>query len=165
MKKNITIVTAAVLLMGMIVTAYAAYAGNPVNPAPKSRALDIQANITFFYYKDLAGAAGFYENLLGLQLVLDYGFARAYRVSRSSFLCLVDETEGMHKTTEPKAVTLSFISPEVDGWYHYLKAKGVKMHSPLRSSTRLISPPKIPPVPGPKSWGSRAISSGCTIRI
>jgi hypothetical protein len=25
----------------------------------------------------------------------------------------------------------------VDGWYQYLKAKGAKMHSPLRSSTRL----------------------------
>jgi len=134
MKKSTIIITAAVLLMGMIVTGYA---GDLTNPAAKPPGLDIQANMTFFYYKDLAGAADFYENLLGLQLVLDYGFARGYRISKTSFICLVDETKGMHKTTEPKTATLSFISREVDGWYHYLKAKGVKMHSPLRNSTRL----------------------------
>jgi catechol 2,3-dioxygenase-like lactoylglutathione lyase family enzyme len=141
MKKNIIIITAAVLLIGMIVTGYATngspVSGLTINPVSKPRGLDIKANITFFYYKNLAGAADFYENVMGLQLVLDYGFAKAYRVSKTSFLCLVDETKGMHKTTEPKAVTLSFISREVDGWYRYLKAKGVKMHSPLKNSTRL----------------------------
>lgn len=134
MRKNIIIITAAVLLMGMIVTGDAA---DPVNSTAKHRGLDIQANMTFFYYKDLAGAADFYENLLGLQLVLDYGFARAYRVSKTSFICLVDETKGMHKTSEPKTATLSFITGEVDGWYNYLKAKGVKLRSPVRSSTRI----------------------------
>lgn len=89
----------------------------------------------FFYYKDLAKAKNFYKNILGLRPVLDYGFAKAYQISQTSFVCLVDETGGMHKTSEPKTVTLSFITQEVDAWYKYLKAKGVKMHSPLKGSS------------------------------
>jgi catechol 2,3-dioxygenase-like lactoylglutathione lyase family enzyme len=105
--------------------------------AVNRRDLHIQANMVFLYYKNLPGAINFYENVLGLTPVLDYGFAKAYRISKSSFVCLVDETKGMHKTSEPKTVTLSFITGEVDAWYKYLTAKGVKIHSPLKSSTRI----------------------------
>lgn len=99
--------------------------------------LHIQANMVFLYYKNLPAAIDFYEKVLGLMPVLDYGFAKAFRISKSSFVCLVDETKGMHKTSEPKTVTLSFITGEVDAWYKYLKTKGVKIHSPLKSSTRI----------------------------
>jgi len=97
--------------------------------------LDIQANMAFFYYKNLPEAVDFYENILGLRLVLDYGFAKAYQISQTSFVCLVDETKGMHNTSEPKTVTLSLITQEIDAWYDYLNSKGVKIHSPLGDET------------------------------
>lgn len=94
----------------------------------------INANMAFLYYKDMDKAINFYENVLGLEEVLDYGFAKAYRISTSSFVCLVDETGGMHKTTEPKTVTLSFITNEIEEWYEYLKSKEVEIRNPLGSS-------------------------------
>jgi len=67
----------------------------------------IQANLVFFYYPDLREAENFYGDILGLEKVLDYGFARIFRVSPSTFIGLVDETKGMHDPSEPKSVTLA----------------------------------------------------------
>jgi len=103
---------------------------------PMYKKLGIEANIVFFYYKDLDGAKRFYEDIIGLQGVLDYGFAKVYRISRTSYVGLVDESEGMHRATEPKSVTLSFITQEIDEWYNYLVEQGVEMRGPIGSSTR-----------------------------
>jgi predicted enzyme related to lactoylglutathione lyase len=100
-------------------------------PAPK-----IAANLVFFYYRDLAAAQRFYEETLGLERVLDYGFASIHRVGPTSFLGLVDEKRGMHKADEPKTVTLSFVTGEVDGWYDHLVSRGVTIRNPLRDATR-----------------------------
>lgn len=98
---------------------------------------NIKANMIFFYYKNLDKAVEFYEKILGLPEILDYGFAKAFQLSQTSYLCLVDEIKGMHRASEPKTVTLSIITQEVDGWYQYLKEAGVKIHSPLSESSRL----------------------------
>jgi len=102
----------------------------------KSEDLDIQANMVFFYYSDLVEAEQFYEHVLGFKKVLDYGFAKILRISRTSFIGLVDETKGMHKPDEPKTVTLSFVTDEIDGWYRYLQEQGVKMRGELGDATR-----------------------------
>jgi predicted enzyme related to lactoylglutathione lyase len=102
-----------------------------VRPAPK-----IAANLVFFYYRDLGAAQRFYEDTLGLERVLDYGFASIHRVGPTSYLGLVDETRGMHRATEPKTVTLSFITEEVDGWHEHLVARGVPIRNALRDATR-----------------------------
>jgi len=98
--------------------------------------LDIQANLVFLYYKDLAKSQDFYENVLGLDLAADYGFAKIYQISQTSFVGLVDEKEGMHKSSEPKTVTLSFVTEQIDEWYHYLKDQGVEMRGPVKNATR-----------------------------
>ncbi len=146
MKKITIFITTAFLIIGLMTNLLADTPAKPISgpatqpatqPTPQTKALNITANISFFYYKNLPGAVDFYQKVMGLQCVLDYGFAKAYRLSESSFLCLVDEAKGMHKTTEPKSVALSFISTEVDGWYKYLTAKGVKMRSKIGNSKRL----------------------------
>lgn len=101
-----------------------------------SRNLDIKANHVFLYYKNLAKGQEFYEETLGLKCVLDYGFASIHQISPTSYIGLVDETSGIHKATEPKTVTLSFITEEIDAWYQYLTGKDVPMHHPLRNATR-----------------------------
>lgn len=103
----------------------------------KSEVLNIQANLVFFYYPDLEEAENFYGNLLGFEKVLDYGFARIFRISPSTFIGLVDETKGMHDPSEPKSVTLSFATNEIDQWYRYLSDQGVLMHRPLSDSLRI----------------------------
>ena len=98
--------------------------------------LKINANHLFLYYQDLTRAQEFYEVTLGLKRVLDYGFASIHQVSPTSFVGLVDEARGMHKSSEPKSVTLSFITEEIDEWYQYLDVQGVGMHRPLADATR-----------------------------
>ena len=100
------------------------------------RDLSIQANLVFFYYKNLEAAQRFYEDVIGLEMVLDYGFAKLYRISPTSYIGLVDEQKGMHSSDEPKTVTLSFVTEEIDEWYHYLVEQGVEMRGPLKDATR-----------------------------
>ena len=111
--------------------------GEKNKPAKNYGQHTIKANMIFFYYKNLDKAVAFYEKIMGLPEVLDYGFAKAFQLSQTSYLCLVDESKGMHRASEPKTVTLSIITQEVDGWYQYLKEAGVKIHSPLSESSRL----------------------------
>lgn len=96
----------------------------------------IKATNVFLYFQDLANAQVFYERTLGLRRILDYGFASIHQISATSYVGLVDETKGMHHATEPKTVTLSFITKEIDGWYQYLTGKDVTMHRPLKNATR-----------------------------
>jgi catechol 2,3-dioxygenase-like lactoylglutathione lyase family enzyme len=103
----------------------------------QSEALTIQANLVFFYYPDLEEAEKFYGSLLGFEKVLDYGFAKIFRLSPSTFIGLVDETKGMHDPSEPKSVTLSFVTNEVDRWFRYLTDQGVQIHRPLSDSSRI----------------------------
>lgn len=99
--------------------------------------LGIQANMLFFYYQHLDAAEKFYCDILGLEVVVDYGFAKVLKVSKTLYLGLVDETEGMHRASEPKTVTLSTVTAEIDEWYEYLLNRGVPMHRPLGDSSRL----------------------------
>ena len=47
--------------------------------------------ITFLYYKDFSYGVDFLEGVLELELVMDQGFARVYRVNEKSFLGIVQE--------------------------------------------------------------------------
>jgi hypothetical protein len=60
--------------------------------------LNVQANLVFLYYKDLASAQDFYENTLGLEMVLDYGFAKLFRISLTTYVGLVNDFSIFHKT-------------------------------------------------------------------
>lgn len=103
---------------------------------PSSANLNVTANHIFLYFRDLSGAQDFYEGTLGLKRVLDYGFASIHQVSPTTYVGLVDEKRGMHQSTLPKTVTLSFITREIDDWYGYLDGKGVEMHRALVDAAR-----------------------------
>lgn len=86
----------------------------------------IASQITFLYYKDLALAQQFYEEIMGFALAEDQGWAKIYRVSGNAFVGLVDEKRGSLKVQENSAVMLTLVSDDVRGWYDYLQGKGVK---------------------------------------
>jgi catechol 2,3-dioxygenase-like lactoylglutathione lyase family enzyme len=96
----------------------------------------LQANNVFFYYRDVEAAARFYQDVIGLERVADWGFAKMFRVSPTFLLTLVDEQHGMHRSTEPKSVTLSFVTQEIDAWFEYLTAAGAPMRGPIRDASR-----------------------------
>ncbi len=93
---------------------------------------DIQATNAFYYYADVEAAHAFYSEVLGLETVVDYGFAKILRVARGSYLTVVDAAEGMHSADEPKSVTLAIVTEQVQGWYDHLTSKGVPIRNEYR---------------------------------
>ncbi|MBT8221383.1 MAG: VOC family protein [Bacteroidia bacterium] len=96
----------------------------PDNKVPEN--LGFHSSITWLYYKDILGMQNFVEDVMGLEMVADQGWTKIYKVSDTGFLGLVDERRGMHKFTEDKAVTVSFILEDLDGWFDY-----VQKHQPF----------------------------------
>jgi catechol 2,3-dioxygenase-like lactoylglutathione lyase family enzyme len=127
------------MLRSILATALlAAFAGSAGLQAQASRpaSLGLEANITFLYYRDIPRAQRFYEDVLGLTLTVDQGYSKIYRVSPTSYVGLVDESRGLHRASEAKPVTLSFVSAQVDEWYAYLRGRGVEMVHELANGTR-----------------------------
>ena len=79
--------------------------------------LGIQATVLWLYYVDVPGAQAFYEQAMGLPLMVDQGWAKMYPLSGTGFLGLVDAERGLHKATEQKGVTVSFFVDDVDRWF------------------------------------------------
>lgn len=92
--------------------------------------LGFKATVTWFYYKDMEGMQRFYEDVLGFDLIVDQGWAKIYPVGPTGYFGLVDEQRGMHSFTEDKAVTMSFFTADIDGWYAYLSTNdAIEMRS------------------------------------
>ena len=99
-------------------------AGNAAVRAPKSalpEGLGFTSTITWLYYKDMVAVQAFYDEVMGLRQVVDQGWAKVYQGSRTGFVGLVDERRGMNRSTEKKAVNVSFIIDDLDGWFAYVK--------------------------------------------
>ena len=86
-----------------------------------SKRLSFHGAITWLYYRDMLAMQDFVENTFGLELVADQGWTKIYRATDTGFIGLVDERRGMHKFTEEKGVTVSFILEDLEGWYEYVK--------------------------------------------
>jgi catechol 2,3-dioxygenase-like lactoylglutathione lyase family enzyme len=94
---------------------------NTITAAKLPNGLGFKATITWLYYKDMVAMENFYQEVLGLTRVADQGWAKIYRGSESGYVGLVDERRGMYSFTEKKAVNVSFILDDLDGWFKYVK--------------------------------------------
>ena len=72
-----------------------------------------------------------HEEVLGLRQVVDQGWAKIYQGSKTGHVGLVDERRGMNRWTEKKAVNVSFLIDDLDGWFAAVKARGL---FPLRGT-------------------------------
>ena len=95
-------------------------------PAPAKLA------ITFFYFRDLAAAVRFYEDVLRLPLVIDQGWSRIYRVAGGAHVGLVDAARGAHRASDEKPVQLCLRVPDVADWHAWADAHGVDNLTPIR---------------------------------
>ncbi len=95
--------------------------------SPNQAPPDIIATNAFYYYADVDVAWEFYSDTLGLETVVDYGFAKILRLADASYLTLVQADSGMHSTAEPKTVTLNLVTDTLKPWYDHLAAKDVAM--------------------------------------
>lgn len=103
----------------------------PLGPMPGTRPpeLRVHATVLWLYYDELAPLEAFYEQLLGTELLVDQGWAKVYPVSRTGYIGLVDASRGLHAATTDKAVTLSFMTSDIDGWLERARALGVELRS------------------------------------
>ena len=89
--------------------------------------------VAFIYTRDLNKASAFLTHKLGLRLVLDQGgLCHIYQVAPGAFLGVCTNRE---PPPEP-GVTYSFVTPDVDGLYETLKARGVEFEAAPRLSER-----------------------------
>ncbi len=80
--------------------------------------------VTFHPVADLERSDAFYRGVLGLELVLDQGTCRVYRVCGSGFLG-VCAREGAQPS---EGVILTLVSQDPDAWGSYLEGVGVTLH-------------------------------------
>lgn len=91
--------------------------------------LDFDQQVTFLYVKDLDRSERFYGGTLGLELVLNQGLARIYRIGAgNAFLgiCLSSAVQQAPPADRaPLGVIVTFVTDDVDGAHAELIAAGV----------------------------------------
>lgn len=90
----------------------------------------IDSSITFFYTQDLDTSAQFYEDVLELELWLDQGSCRIYRVSGDSYLGLCHRGRTTFSTDKQSNVIFTLVTQQVDEWFNYLQQRGVEFEKP-----------------------------------
>jgi len=100
-----------------------------------------KSSITWFYYDGLTEAATFYGKTLGLEQVLDAGWAQIYRIPGNAFVGLVDASagKGTCQTQETNAVLLTFVVDDVPAWFEKLQSAG----EPLRGEITVMEDVQI----------------------
>ncbi len=78
--------------------------------------------ITFLYTKDLKATSQFYEEYLGLELVLDQGECRIVKVRDCSYIGYCERCVPEEKT----GLILTLVTENVDEWYKRLSDFGVE---------------------------------------
>ena len=91
--------------------------------------LSFDQQVTFLYVQDLARSERFYRDTLGLEMVLNQGSARIFRIgSGNAFLgiCLSSAVQQAPSPDRaPLGVIVTFVTDDVDGAYATLCAAGV----------------------------------------
>lgn len=88
---------------------------------------DIHQQVTFLRTGDLEATIHFYENILGLPLVLDQGTCRIYQAAPNAFLGFCTHLEA---PSAPQGVIVTFVTDDVDGWHAYLVRRNVPIEKP-----------------------------------
>lgn len=94
----------------------------------KHEAPPITAGVPFFYYTDLREAVDWYQNKLGLEVLVDKEWVVIFRLNEASYLGLVNATGGSLVPTENKGALLSIETQDLEGWWDRLKdIEGINM--------------------------------------
>ena len=90
------------------------------------------SQVTFLPTRSLAETSRFYEEVLGLERVLEQSGCRIWRVSADGFLgaCERDAVE------VAEGVVFTFVTRDVEGWHRRLADAGVAFEKPLAYNER-----------------------------
>ena len=95
--------------------------------------------VVWFYYDGIADAARFYGDLLRLELALDEGWARIYKMRDGAFVGMVDASSGRGSCSvvPDSAVLLTLVVDDIEAWFSFLKSEGVAIEGEIRTSKEL----------------------------
>jgi catechol 2,3-dioxygenase-like lactoylglutathione lyase family enzyme len=89
---------------------------------------NFESHITFLNTEDLEATTRFYEEVLGLTLVLDQGGCRIFQVAAEAYVGFCKrETVG-----PTQGVILTLVTDEVDEWSERLSRRGVSLETQPR---------------------------------
>ena len=86
---------------------------------------EVGKQITFLRVGDLEESAAFYEEGLGLELVLDQGSCRIYRAGKSAYLGIC-RLNAPGELEQESGVIFTLVVEDVDGWHRYLVGRGLE---------------------------------------
>ena len=89
--------------------------------------------MTFLYVRDLRISSAFYNETLGLPLILDKGKCRIFQISKDGFIGVCQCNDERPPASEGFIVTM--VTEDVDGWYERLREKGVQFNNPPMENT------------------------------
>ena len=92
----------------------------------------IDQQVTFLYTRDLEATTIFYQEVMGLTLILDQGSCRIYRISGDSFLGFCQREDAPQS---PQGIIFTLVTTVVDAWYEFLSGKGVVFEKPPTRNT------------------------------
>lgn len=87
----------------------------------------VDQQITFLYTRDLAATARFYEDVMGLALMLDQGDCRIYRASPDGYIGFCQRQSAPEGAL---GLILTLVTSEADEWYQYLRKRGITFEKP-----------------------------------
>ncbi len=93
--------------------------------------LNFYSSVTWLYYNDMLPMQNWVEEELGLELVVDQGWAKVYALSDQSYLGLVDGLRGMNEYSEEKLIEFGLILEDAEGWETYIKSRTSTDREPM----------------------------------
>jgi catechol 2,3-dioxygenase-like lactoylglutathione lyase family enzyme len=90
----------------------------------------VDQQITFLYTSDLKDTTHFYGEVIGLELALDQGLCRIYRVTQDSFVGICQRGDVPEQVGQSSHVIFTLVTHDVDGWYNLLRERGVVFEKP-----------------------------------
>lgn len=91
----------------------------------------LQQLVTFLYTHDLDASTDFYRGVLGLELILDQGVCRIFKVADGGFIGFCQSGTAVGRSADQQdGVILTLTSDQVDGWHDYLLNKKVVIEKP-----------------------------------
>ena len=93
----------------------------------------ISDTIVFTYTDDLPASSQFFRDVLELEFVVNQGLCHIFRMSPTSYIG-VCSIPGRPRSTV--GVTITIVTPDVDGWHTFLTGKGLIYQQPPTLSER-----------------------------
>jgi catechol 2,3-dioxygenase-like lactoylglutathione lyase family enzyme len=85
---------------------------------------EIDSQIVFLYTDDLDKTHHFYHRIMGFPLALDQVTCRIYRVCHQGYIGFCSKSDLIQSDSN---IIFTIVTRDVDGWFNYLKAAGVKI--------------------------------------